>query len=110
MTKLLQLFVALAISTQAIGQEATPDLRCKNTGALVIGSWHRLDVCVLHKQIDEAQVSEARRSIAKAYPKIEHEIAAGSALSVRMKAVANAMPYDFSDGQNVELLAGVCKS
>lgn len=110
MTRLFLIFIALAFSTIAFGQEVPKEMQCRNGGALVIGSWHRLDLCLSHQKLDEKEVSEAKRLISKAYPKIGREVAAGSDLSLHMKKVANALPYDFSDINNAELLAGMCKS
>jgi hypothetical protein len=78
MNKLLLLLTALILSTQAVGQESTPDLKCRNGGALVIGSWHKLDLCVQHKQMSEAEVLEARLSITRVYPKINREISSSN--------------------------------
>ena len=110
MIKLIPFLIALAISTIAFGQEANKETQCRNIGALVMGSWHRLDLCILHKQLKEREVLEARRLITKTYPKIGSEVAAGSDLSLYMKKVANGFPYDFSDSHNTEILAHICKS
>lgn len=110
MIKLFPLLFVFIYSTAAFGQEVSKEMQCRNGGALVIGSWHRLDLCLSHKKLNEKEVSDAKRKISKTYPKIGREVAVGSELSLHMKNIANALPYDFSETNNAELLAGICKS
>lgn len=99
---------ALTFSLLAFGQQGGKEAPCRNGGALVMGSWHRLDLCLRHRKLGEREVLEAKQAISAAYPGIQRDVIAGSDLSVHMRQVASALPDDFGAGQNAEVLTSIC--
>jgi len=104
------LSATLWLSTTAFGKDPAEDARCRNVGALILGSWHRVDLCLEHGKLDRQAALQARQRIAEAYPKLSQEIQAGGQLSSAMKEVARALPYDLDDAANAELLTGMCET
>ncbi|STQ89550.1 hypothetical protein EV682_101557 [Iodobacter fluviatilis] len=72
-------------------------------------TWHQLDLCLYHHKLSKKTVRQAKKTISETYPKLSQEIGLGSELSLSAKELINALPYDFSHGQNAGVLNGMCQ-
>lgn len=110
MVKPAVILIAFLFSTATIGQDFGKEMQCRKGGALVMGAWHQLSFCLQYHKLNIRKVSEVRQLVSKTYPQIVQEIDSESELSLSMKQIAYALPFDFSNNQNANLLENICES
>ncbi|WP_157725077.1 hypothetical protein [Vogesella sp. LIG4] len=110
MVKPVIILIAFLFSTATTGQDLGKEMQCRNGGALVMGAWHQLSFCLHYHKLNIGKVSEVRQLVSKTYPQIVQEIDSESELSLSMKQIAYALPFDFSNNQNANLLESICES
>ena len=104
------LLFSMCLSTVAFGGDENKEVECNYAGEAVMASWHKLNFCLAHRRLDQAQVAQIKKMISSAYPKLAQEINNNGHLSLYAKGEATGLPYDFSQDRNAELLTNICNS
>lgn len=97
-------------ATTDVMNDQDKEKQCRGAGIAMMYLLHRLDFCVDHQRVSKEEALRTKQWISEAYPKLGQEINSHSCLWMRTWMPNDGQPYDYSNGQNSELLTNTCES